>query len=179
METPHASTMADSFTVARAGRTIERKNSGSIPTPFHAASACLRAEMAAARLARSSGVWRGSRSMQASQRTRWRSVTAPPQSGHTHAVGALLCGCEPSGCALAAARALRAFTRRHPPCFDAGSVGGSADLRFYSFGQTQRGARLLEPVCSEGLTPHAQFSRYRAGLGLRWGISYRWVSDGY
>jgi hypothetical protein len=56
---------ADSFTVARAGRTFERKNSGSTPAPSHAASVCLRAEMAAARVARSSGVWRGSRSMQA------------------------------------------------------------------------------------------------------------------
>jgi hypothetical protein len=43
--------MADSFTVARAGKTVEWKNSGSIPTPSHAASAFLRAEIAAARLA--------------------------------------------------------------------------------------------------------------------------------
>ena len=111
--------MANSFAVANAGRTIERKNSGSIPAPSHAASACLRAEMAAARLARSPRglAWVTIDAGVATHAVALCDCTTAVR--HTHGVDVLLCDwrLELSACALEAARALRAFTAAAPALF--------------------------------------------------------------
>jgi Avidin family len=78
-DTPQALTTTDSLTDRSAGMTVAAKSSGSDDTPplasLHAASACRRAEMAAARVALRVGVWRGSTAMHSSQRTRRASLT--------------------------------------------------------------------------------------------------------
>jgi hypothetical protein len=78
-ETPQALTMAESLTVARAGRTADRKISGSMPSQV--ASACRRAEMAADRAARIPGVCRGSLAMHSSQRIHPAAIGTAPLRG--------------------------------------------------------------------------------------------------